>query len=134
MLLSRTKSEVTRTPPNGFACPTSLADPTLRVGGRGRRAARRNRELSARVRLRARHLAALEAEQFEALPEGYSRTFLRCYANYLGLDGQLFVDEYNARFPLEEPIIRHPPPRRRREWGAPSVGTLVILAAVVVLL
>jgi hypothetical protein len=35
MLLSRTKSEVTRTPPNGFACPASLADPILRVGDEG---------------------------------------------------------------------------------------------------
>jgi hypothetical protein len=91
-------------------------------------------EAEAETRIRARYLAALEEKRFEALPEGYARTFLRSYANYLGLDGQLFVDEYDARFPLEQPIIPHPPPRRRREWGAPSVGTLVILAGVVVLL
>src|SRR5438128_1873704 len=44
-------------------------------------------DAEAETRIRARYLAALEEEQFEALPEGYARTFLRSYANYLGLDG-----------------------------------------------
>src|SRR5712692_7635203 len=48
-------------------------------------------EAEAETRIRGRYLAALEEELFEALPEGYARTFLRSYANYLGLDGQLFV-------------------------------------------
>ena len=28
----------------------------------------------------------------------YVKGFLRTYADYLGLDGQLYVDEYNSRY------------------------------------
>jgi cytoskeletal protein RodZ len=45
-----------------------------------------------------RYLRALEEERFEQLPAGaYRRTFLRGYANFLGLDADGFVDEYAAR-------------------------------------
>jgi cytoskeletal protein RodZ len=55
--------------------------------------------------IRARYLAALEEERFDVLPgDAYAKGFLRTYADYLGLDGQRFVDEYTARFPrVEEP-------------------------------
>ena len=43
-------------------------------------------------------ITSLEEEAFEALPgQTYVKGFLRTYADYLGLDGQLFVDEYNSR-------------------------------------
>ena len=68
------------------------------------------------TRIRSRYLAALENEQFDVLPAAaYARGFLRTYAEYLGLDGQRFVDEYNLRFaPLEEPAGAPPTPIRRR--------------------
>jgi cytoskeleton protein RodZ len=64
------------------------------------------------TKIRARYLRALEEEQFDTLPaETYVKGFLRAYAEYLGLDGQLYVDEYNSRYVVgdDEPVAR---PRR----------------------
>jgi cytoskeleton protein RodZ len=64
------------------------------------------------TKIRSRYLRALEDEQFDVLPaETYIKGFLRAYAEYLGLDGQLYVDEYNSRYVVgdEEPVAR---PRR----------------------
>jgi hypothetical protein len=74
------------------------------------------------TRIRAKFLRALEDEQFDRIPApAYAKGFLRTYADYLGLDAQRFVDEYNAHFaPAEEPRaaapvrIRRPGRLRRR--------------------
>jgi cytoskeleton protein RodZ len=51
------------------------------------------------TKIRGKYLRALEDERFELLPaQTYIKGFLRTYAEYLGLDGQLYVDEYNSRF------------------------------------
>ena len=51
------------------------------------------------TKVRGKYLRALEEEQFDVLPaQTYVKGFLRTYAEYLGLDGQLYVDEYNSRF------------------------------------
>ena len=34
----------------------------------------------------------------------YVKGFLRTYADYLGLDGQLYLDEYNSRFAAVEEL------------------------------
>src|SRR4051794_16759914 len=53
----------------------------------------------AATKIRGKYLRALEDEQFEVLPsQTYVKGFLRTYAEFLGLDGQLYVDEYNSRF------------------------------------
>ncbi len=60
------------------------------------------------IRIRDRYLQALEEERWELLPgDAYVKGFLRTYADYLGLDGNLYVDEYNNRFahPEEQPLI-----------------------------
>jgi hypothetical protein len=86
---------------------------------------RQNLELSRieqDTRIRAKFLRALEDEQFDRIPApAYARGFLRTYADYLGLDAQRLVDEYNAHFaPTEEPQaaapvrIRRPGRLRRR--------------------
>src|ERR687895_254210 len=64
------------------------------------------------TKIRSKYLRALEDERFELLPaQTYVKGFLRSYAEYLGLDGQLYVDEYNSRYaPGEE----EPPLRSRR--------------------
>ena len=50
------------------------------------------------IRIRERYLTALEEEKWELLPgEAYTKGFLRTYAEFLGLDGNLYVDEYNTR-------------------------------------
>src|SRR4029077_19723325 len=77
------------------------------------------------TKIRGKYLRALEEEQFSLLPaQTYIKGFLRTYAEYLGLDGQLYVDEYNSRFVSgadeHEPRARRsaarppsPPPRAR---------------------
>ena len=50
------------------------------------------------TKIRGKYLRALEEEQFDVLPsQTYVKGFLRTYAEFLGLDGQLYVDEYNSR-------------------------------------
>ena len=59
-------------------------------------------EVELATKIRARYLRALEEETFEALPaQTYVKGFLRTYADYLGLDGQLYVDEFNSRYASE---------------------------------
>jgi hypothetical protein len=60
-------------------------------------------ELEQSTKIRGKYLRALEQEEFEQLPgPTYVKGFLRSYAEYLGLDGQLYVDEYNSRFLVGE--------------------------------
>ena len=64
------------------------------------------------TKIRGKYLRALEEERFELLPSHtYIKGFLRSYADYLGLDGQLYVDEYNSRFVVGE---EEAPVRARR--------------------
>ena len=66
------------------------------------------------TKIRARYLQALEEESFDALPaQTYVKGFLRTYADYLGLDGQLYVDEYNSRYSVGEDEPREPVVARR---------------------
>ena len=69
--------------------------------------------VEADTKIRGKYLQALEDERFEVLPgETYVKGFLRTYAEYLGLDGQLYVDEFNSRFAsVEEPPTPSTPPR-----------------------
>jgi cytoskeleton protein RodZ len=56
-------------------------------------------EIEQATKVRPKYLRALEDEQFDILPgQTYVKGFLRTYAEYLGLDGQLYVDEYNSRY------------------------------------
>src|SRR6478735_9819836 len=72
------------------------------------------------TKIRGKYLRALEEEHFELLPaQTYVKGFLRTYAEYLGLDGQLYVDEFNSRFVAgEESEAR--PPRTRRSTAQPQ--------------
>lgn len=77
------------------------------------------------TRISPRYLRALEEERFADLPgDAYARSFLREYADFLGLEAQPFVDEFDARFAThEEPSIA---PRGLPHRG--SVGRYVGLA------
>ena len=51
------------------------------------------------TKIRESYLVALEEEAFERLPGAtYARGFVRSYAEFLGLDPQPLIDEFNARF------------------------------------
>jgi cytoskeleton protein RodZ len=70
-------------------------------------------EIEQATKIRSKYLRALEEEQFEVLPaQTYVKGFLRSYAEYLGLDGQLYVDEFNSRYVRgeveEEPPLQPP--------------------------
>jgi cytoskeleton protein RodZ len=66
-------------------------------------------QVAAETRIRTRYLQALEEERFERLPGSvYAKGFLRTYADYLGLDSQLFLDEYDARFRTEQEVLPVP--------------------------
>src|SRR4029078_4889735 len=79
------------------------------------------------TKIRAKYLRAIEKEEWSMLPgPTYVKTFLRTYAQYLGLDAHMLVDEYAARFEepeeLELPAFSREqriPPRVRR-WWSPS--------------
>ena len=84
------------------------------------------------IRIRDRYLQALEEERWELLPgDAYVKGFLRTYADYLGLDGNLYVEEYNSRFahPDEQPqLVPQRFAQRRTPVG--GVGFLRPLVAV----
>ena len=86
------------------------------------------------IRIRDRYLQALEEERWELLPgDAYVKGFLRTYADYLGLDGNLYVEEYNSRFarPDEPQLV---PERFARGTRFGSVGflrPLIVVAAIV---
>jgi hypothetical protein len=80
----------------------------LEIGGSLRQARKGARlelvDIEAETMIPARYLDAIEGERFEVLPLGpYRRSFLREYADYLGLRGDLYVDEYVTRFEPPEP-------------------------------
>jgi cytoskeleton protein RodZ len=85
--------------------------------------------VEADTKIRAKYLKALEEERFEVLPgETYVKGFLRTYAEYLGLDGQLYVDEFNSRFTREEEPLAPPRPRRQAARARAVESNFVIVA------
>jgi cytoskeleton protein RodZ len=101
-------------------------------------------EIEQATKIRAKYLHALEEEQFDLLPaQTYVKGFLRSYADYLGLDPQLYVDEFTSRYVIGEDDAmvrprRSPPPRTAPRLqsravmlallGIALVATLVIVA------
>jgi hypothetical protein len=99
-------------------------------------------ELEQGTKIRAKYLRALEDEAFETLPSAtYVKGFLRTYADYLGLDGQLYVDEYNVRYGSGDEVlerrvrststVRRTHGRRRRRLESKLVWVTLLGIAVV---
>jgi cytoskeleton protein RodZ len=73
-------------------------------------------EIEQATKVRSRYLKALEEEQFEVLPgQTYVKGFLKSYADHLGLDGDLYVEEFNSRYATGE---EEPMPRARGSGGS----------------
>jgi cytoskeleton protein RodZ len=96
------------------------------------------------IRIRDRYLQALEEERWELLPgDAYVKGFLRTYADFLGLDGNLYVDEYNNRFARQDEPVLVPErfPRRARRirrtgllrpmLAVGAIGAIVAIVAAV---
>jgi cytoskeletal protein RodZ len=83
------------------------------------------------TKIRARYIRALEDEDFGVLPGAtYTKGFLRAYADYLGLDGHLFIDEFNSRYhdPRREDDKPIYPPSQRRVRGHRRETSIVLIA------
>jgi cytoskeleton protein RodZ len=110
-------------------------NPTVFEIGASLREARVKRGLSPAdvhkaIRIRDRYLQALEDERWELLPgDAYAKGFLRTYADFLGLDGNLYVDEYTSRFAQREEQPLAPQPSVRGDSGR-NVGLLRPLIAI----
>jgi cytoskeletal protein RodZ len=86
------------------------------------------------TKIRGKYLRALEEEQFDVLPsQTYVKGFLRNYAEYLGLDGQLYVDEYNSRYVVDQEEVfraRRNSPRGRQQRRLESRVVLIALLGI----
>jgi helix-turn-helix protein len=99
-------------------------------------------DVEVKTKIRAKYLRALENEEFDRLPGGtFAKTFLRTYAEVLGLDPQLLVEEYRAHHedPGETEIQPFAAPQpggggERRPTRRPPGRGAVIAAAVVALI
>src|SRR4051812_36263927 len=99
-------------------------------------------EVEAATKIRAKYLRALESEEWQLLPgPTFVKTFLRTYADYLGLDSRLIVEEYKQRFERPAgmdvtPLNLRRQARRRRlapRFG-PGMGVIVGVVALLAVL
>ena len=73
-------------------------------------------ELESETKIRAKYLRALENEEWDLLPgPTYVKSFLRTYADALGLDGKLLVDEYKLRHDRLSDVEMQPIAPRRQD-------------------
>jgi hypothetical protein len=115
-------------------------------------------EFEARTKIRAKYLRALEDEEWALLP-GYTfaKAFLRTYADMLGLDGRMLVDEFKRQYqdpselelapvlpargdarrsrerPADHPRDRDRDRDRRRRPAGPSTRVLAVALLVVLI-
>jgi len=94
-------------------------------------------EIESETKIRAKYLRALENEEWDLLPgPTYVKSFLRTYADALGLDGKLLIEEYKLRHErlsdVELQPIAPPGQRDRRRPPRASFGRGWLIAVVVV--
>ncbi len=100
-------------------------------------------DVEAQTKIRAKYLRALENEEFSMLPgPTFVKTFLRTYAELLGLDPHRLVDEYRANYESGEELEQLQPlgppgsrgrERRQRSGGGPRPGPLLLVVVAAVL-
>jgi hypothetical protein len=100
-------------------------------------------EIEAKTKIRAKYLRALENEEWDLLPgDTFVRSFLRTYAETLGLDARVLLEDYKLRFqrPTEQEVL--PMSSRERAGhagragrrGRGGIGRDVVVAVLVVAL
>jgi Helix-turn-helix domain/Domain of unknown function (DUF4115) len=95
-------------------------------------------EMESRTKVRGKYLRHLEDERFDQLPgHTYTKGFLRVYADALGLDGRLYVEEYNSRYVAGEdevaPRLPRSPTRFNRRRERRQSGTVGVALAAILL-
>jgi hypothetical protein len=120
------------------------------IGDQLREARMRSRidiaEVEAATKIRAKYLRALEDEEWDQLPgPTFVKTFLRTYADHLGLDARNLVEEYRQRYerPSQQELTPLRPNlsgrrgRRRRiviaPWMVLGAGFVALVAALYLL-
>jgi cytoskeleton protein RodZ len=99
-------------------------------------------DVEAKTKIRAKYLRALENEEFSMLPGStFVRTFLRTYAEQLGLDPHRLVDEYRASHEPQDDLEGSPLGRsaamrdrdRRIRSRRVRPGAILVLAALAII-
>ena len=120
------------------------------IGDQLRETRMRNRiditEVEAATKIRAKYLRALENEEWDLLPgPTFVKTFLRTYADYLGLDARQLTEEYRSRYerPSGQELTpfgtnlgsRRSRPRRPvlAPWMAVFAGVILLVVALYLL-
>jgi hypothetical protein len=101
-------------------------------------------DVEQRTKVRAKYLRALENEEWGLLPgTAFTKGFLRSYADLLGLDARLLIDEYKRQWeepheldvnpvrPTIGPELRDRGPTRRGRWLVAGASVVVIALALV---
>jgi len=98
------------------------------------------KDVEEKTKIRAKYLRAMENEDFGLLPgPTFIKSFLRTYAAVLGLDPQLLVEDFRARYEevaeVEYQPITPPDPRSRDRSPrrGPGAGGAVVLALLALL-
>jgi cytoskeleton protein RodZ len=91
------------------------------------------------TKIRVRYLRALENEEWDVLPgTAYARSFIRAYANYLGLDGERLADDFRRQqeeaggevYPRPEPagVPARAPRGGGPGWRPPTAITAALIS------
>jgi cytoskeleton protein RodZ len=101
-------------------------------------------EIESKTKIRAKYLRAMENEEFDLLPGStFAKSFLRTYADALGLDSHRLVEEYRAQYeprdegdlpPLAGQAGRRPGRERARYGRRPPGRAIAVLGVVVAVL
>jgi cytoskeleton protein RodZ len=96
-------------------------------------------EVETATKIRGKYLRALENEEWDLLPgPTFVKSFLRTYAEYLGLDARLLVEEYRQRY--ERPAAQDLTPfsaarrggGRRRRARLAAMGPVLVMVFLVI--
>ena len=88
------------------------------------------------TKIRVKYIQAMENDDFDLMPSAaYVKGFLRTYSDYLGLDGDVMIEEYRSRF---EPNEEHEPFGGNSALGRPHAhrrrNTLTFIAVICLLI
>ena len=98
-------------------------------------------EVETQTKIRAKYLRAIENEEWDLLPGPvYTKSFLRTYGDYLGLDSRMLVEEFKQRYerPLDQemapPIASLGRERERERMPRPPLPPWAPIAFVLVVI